>query len=144
MSQQIEGLLLDVKKGPGKTKSRDSKGRKAAPKKKPPSKPRPAALCTVPDCGRPTYARRLCQTHHRQQRVMGAIGTIRPYHKRTADTVKLAGLRLSPACAQRLQQRALGAGTSLGATIAGVLEAWTDRGERRRKTSRNNREHPRE
>jgi len=121
------------------TETKASKSRKAAPKKQPPSQPRTAALCSVPECGRPTLARRLCQTHHRQLRETGKVGTIRPYLKRNSDTVKFAGLRLSPLCAQRLQERAHETGTSLGATIAGVLQAWTERVERRRKTSKSNR-----
>ena len=43
--------------------------------------------CIVPDCGRPPYARGLCQTHHRQKTTTGKVREIRPYRKRTPGTV---------------------------------------------------------
>ncbi len=57
-------------------------------------------LCSSRGCGRPKYARGLCQTHHRQMLDAGKLKPIRPYRKRSADTVKLAGLRLTsyPLC----------------------------------------------
>jgi len=57
-----------------------------------PKKPQPS--CIVPDCGRPYFARGLCQTHHRQLLTTGKVKEIRPYRKRTDGTVKFAGPRL--------------------------------------------------
>jgi len=80
--------------------------------------------CIVPDCGRPPYARGLCQTHHRQKTTTGKLHEIRPYRKRTPGTVKVAGLRLSPHCADTVRAHAARTGLSLGATIAQILETW--------------------
>ncbi len=81
-------------------------------------------LCGVLDCGRPFYARGLCQTHHRQLLTTGRIRAIRPYRKRDPDTVKFAGLRLSRHCAAMLEQVAKSKGIAHGAVIAEVLEEW--------------------
>jgi hypothetical protein len=80
--------------------------------------------CIVPDCGRPPYARGLCQTHHRQKTTTGKLREIRPYRKRTPGTVKVAGLRLTPQCADAVRAHAAQIGLSLGAAIAQFLETW--------------------
>jgi hypothetical protein len=92
------------------------------PSRKPPDEI--PTLCRVPDCGRPDYTRELCQTHHRQMLTTGTVKPIRPYRKRTAGTVKFAGLRLTPQCAQRISQYAEREVVSLGAAIAFILEDW--------------------
>lgn len=79
-------------------------------------------LCNVPKCGRPRYAKGFCQTHHRQLLTKGTIKPIRPYRRRSPETVKCAGLRLSPACAENLEEQAERQGLSLGAIIADILE----------------------
>ena len=56
-------------------------------------KPRPGE-CTAPACGRPSYVRGMCQTHHRHLLTTGKVKPIRPYRKRSAGTVKFSGLRL--------------------------------------------------
>jgi len=90
-------------------------------------------MCRVRSCGRRTYARGLCQTHHRQLLQTGKVGTIRPYRPRSLQTVKFAGLRLSENCADRLEAYAEQRGIARGAAIADILEAWN---EKRRKESR--------
>jgi hypothetical protein len=80
--------------------------------------------CIVPECGRDFYARGLCQTHHRQLLTTGKVGTIRPYRQRSDGTVKFAGLRLSPHCAEMVRAHADRTGLSHGATIAKILEGW--------------------
>jgi len=80
--------------------------------------------CGEPDCGRPSYARGLCQTHHRQLITTGKTKPIRPYRRRTAGTVKFSGLRLSERCAELLGHAARRKGLSQNAVIAEVLEAW--------------------
>ncbi|HLL53645.1 MAG TPA: hypothetical protein VK447_08875 [Myxococcaceae bacterium] len=86
----------------------------------------------MPDCGRPSYARGLCQTHHRQKLTTGTLRPIRPYRKRIPGTVKLAGLRLSRHCAGLVRAHADGTGLSLGAAIAEILEAWHDSTRKKR------------
>jgi hypothetical protein len=81
-------------------------------------------MCTVRGCGRRSYARGLCQTHHRQLLQTGKVGTIRPYRPRSGETVKFAGLRLSDDCAEKLESYALRHGIARGAAIADILEAW--------------------
>jgi hypothetical protein len=66
----------------------------------------------------------LCQTHHRQLITTGELKPIRPYRRRRPDTVKLAGLRLTPPCAEALERRAKSRGLSMGAVIADLLEEW--------------------
>jgi hypothetical protein len=88
----------------------------------PSSTPSKSRNCTIRGCGRPTFARGLCQTHERHLQKFGEIREIRPYRHRTPGTVKFAGLRLSPRCAKQLQRHAGRRGISLGAAIADVLE----------------------
>ena len=83
--------------------------------------------CTVPDCGRPSYARGYCQTHHGQFLATGRTSPIRPYRTRAPGTVKLSGLRLTESCAEELTAYAQEHGISLGAAIAVVLERWNSR-----------------
>jgi len=91
----------------------------------PPSRiPRDSNVCIVPDCGRPAYARGLCQTHHRQLLTTGKLKAIRPYRKRSAGTVKFSGLRLTPECADQVEEYAKTNQVSLGAAIAFILEEW--------------------
>ena len=80
--------------------------------------------CIAPGCGRLPYARGLCQTHHRQKTTTGKLSPIRPYRERTPGTVKVAGLRLTPQCADAVRAHAAQIGLSLGAAIAQFLEAW--------------------
>ena len=81
-------------------------------------------ICAAEGCGRPAYARGLCQTHHRQMTTTGKLKPIRPYRKRSPGTVKLSGLRLTPQCADQIQRYADKMGISLGAAIAFILEEW--------------------
>jgi hypothetical protein len=83
--------------------------------------------CTFHGCGRDSYARGLCQTHHRQRLATGKLKPIRPYRKRSAGTVKFSGLRLSPGCIDTLEAYAEKRGLSHGAAIAEILEAWHSR-----------------
>ena len=83
---------------------------------------RKQSCCIVPNCGRPAYARGLCQTHHRQLLTTGKLKAIRPYRKRTLGTVKFSGLRLTPDCAEQVEQYANSRNVSLGAAIAYILE----------------------
>ena len=82
------------------------------------------AKCKVSGCGRPAYARGLCQTHHRQVRTLGKVQPIRPYRPRVTGTVKFSGLRLTPRCVELLKRRAESQDISYGATIAEILEDW--------------------
>lgn len=102
--------------------------RKKTRRSTPPRSPR---SCRVPGCGRPVSARDLCQTHDRQLRTTGEIKPIRPYRKRSPDTVKFSGLRLSLECAEQLEGKAERERTSLGGAIASVLEDWVRQGARR-------------
>ena len=96
----------------------------AGPRKRRPRAQDEQPSCIVPGCGRPPYARGLCQTHHRQKTTTGKLREIRPYRKRTPGTLKLAGLRLTPQCADAVRAQAAQTGLSLGATIAQLLETW--------------------
>jgi hypothetical protein len=87
--------------------------------------------CTVPDCGRPVYAKGCCQTHHRQLLATGELKEIRPYRQRTPGTEKLSGLRLSPHCIECIQEEAERENLSPGAVISRILEDWVRRGARR-------------
>ena len=86
------------------------------------------AVCIVPNCGRPPYARGLCQTHHRQLMTTGKLKPIRPYRPRKPGTEKFSGLRLSPVCVEQLELKAKRQGLSKGAAIAEILEAWVRSG----------------
>ena len=81
-------------------------------------------ICEVPDCGRPGYAQKHCQTHYRQFLLTGTVHSIRPYRPRTPGTVKFAGLRLSPGVAAAIKRIASKKRISHGAAIAYVLERW--------------------
>ena len=83
--------------------------------------------CHVGGCGRGQYARGLCQTHHRQFKTTGKMTSIRPYRERRPGTVKLAGLRLTPSCAETLKRTAKERDISYGALIAEVVEGWNKR-----------------
>jgi hypothetical protein len=80
--------------------------------------------CCVPECGRPTYARGLCQTPHRQLLKEGQIGVIRPYRTRSRGTVKFSGLRVTRECASEVKAYAKARRCSWGAAIAYILEDW--------------------
>ncbi len=100
---------------------------RASPQKKrgKPKHPKPEpGECIDPGCGRPAYARGMCQTHHRQLLITGTVKPIRPYRKRNAGTVKFSGLRLSPLCAGTVEAYAEKRGISRGAAIAEILENW--------------------
>ena len=81
-------------------------------------------LCSEPDCGRNAYARRLCQTHHRQVLKVGKVLPIRPYRPRTPGTVKYDQFRVTSLCADKLKTYADKRNLSEGAIIAEVLEDW--------------------
>lgn len=89
--------------------------------------------CTVRNCGRRSYARGLCQTHHRQLLQTGKVGSIRPYRPRSPETVKFAGLRLSSRCAEQLERYADHRHIARGAAIADILEAWNHKRARDRR-----------
>jgi hypothetical protein len=82
----------------------------------------PITMCIAPKCGRHSYARGLCQTHHRQMLRTGERKPIRPYRPRQPGTVKFAGLRLSKRCATMLGRYATQRDFSLGAAVADLLE----------------------
>ncbi len=84
-------------------------------------KPRPGE-CIHPGCGRKSYARGLCQAHHRQLLTTGKLKPIRPYRKRSPETVKFAGLRVTRHCARTVRAYAKRRGISYGAAIAEILE----------------------
>lgn len=109
---------LEMKPKRGRPRSRATARERGRPKRSEQSS------CIAPDCGRPAYARELCQTHHRQQSTTGKLRSIRPYRKRRTGTVKLAGLRLSHHCAAMVRAHAERTGVSLGAAIADILETW--------------------
>ena len=87
-----------------------------------------ARTCAVPGCWRPPFTRGHCQTHHKQLATTGALAPIRAYRKRSSGTRKFAGLRLSPACIEHIEQKAEREGLSNGAVIAAILEAWVQAG----------------
>lgn len=87
-------------------------------------------ICKVPGCGRPRAARELCQTHDRQLRTTGELTRIRPYRARSSETVQYAGFRLSPECAEHIEQLTFEQGRSRGAVITEILEEWGKRGAR--------------
>jgi hypothetical protein len=53
----------------------------------------------------------------------GKLNPIRPYRKRSTGTVKFAGFRLTPHCAQTVDAYAEERGLSRGAAIAQILES---------------------
>jgi hypothetical protein len=91
-------------------------------------------FCKVPNCGRKSYARGLCQTHHRQLLTTHKLKPIRPYRKRKSGTVKFAGLRLTPGCATKVGAYATEQGIAPGAAIAKILEEWVAKGAKRAKS----------
>ena len=102
---------------------------RASPQRKPghPKLPKPegdADTCSVEACGRPSYARGLCQTHHRQMLTTGKLKPIRAYRRRSPGTVKFAGLRLTPLCVEQVESYAERHEISPGAAIAAILEEW--------------------
>jgi len=104
--------------------------RKRARKKpaKPLHPPPLPGFCKVPNCGRRAYARKVCQTHHRQLMTARKLQPIRPYRKRTDGTVYFAGLRLSRRCAEKVDAYAREQGIAHGAAIATILEDWVAKG----------------
>jgi hypothetical protein len=78
----------------------------------------------VRDCGRPAYARGLCQTHHRHVLEGKEPVPIRPYRPRAPNTIKFSGLRLTRSCAEKLAGFAQARRISRGAAIAEILEQW--------------------
>lgn len=92
-------------------------------------KTRGASPCSVSGCGRPAYAKGMCQTHHRQMLQTGKTKPIRPYRERTKGTVKLVGFRVSAECADLINSTAAKRGLSLGAVISDVLEDWNSRSD---------------
>jgi hypothetical protein len=110
-----------------KTKRKRSKAPAGPRERKPrrtaaPDTPEP--LCSESECGRPAYARGLCQTHHRQWLTTGKTKPIRPYRAREPGTVKFSGLRLTKDCAQKLERDARRKRISRSSVIAEVLEQW--------------------
>lgn len=103
-------------------KKRGASGKKVSP-----------AHCRSPGCLRRSYARGLCQTHHRQLLKTGKLKPIRPYRPRAPGTVKHAGLRLSAHAAELLDRECEARRLSRGAIIAEVLEEWTRRRKSRAK-----------
>ena len=95
---------------------------------KPPHPPPSRGVCMVPDCGRRSYARKVCQTHYRQLKTARKLQPIRPYRKRSDGTVKFAGLRLTRGCAEKVDAYATEQGIALGDAIARILEDWVARG----------------
>lgn len=89
--------------------------------------------CSVPKCGRATFAKGLCQTHHRQLLTKGTISPIRPYQKRRPGTVKLAGHRVAPETAELLREYAGERQMSLGAVIAEIAHEWAIKKRGRKK-----------
>jgi len=88
------------------------------------SKPLTPERCTAPACGRRAYVGGLCQTHHRQKKTTGQLQPIRPYRRRKPGTVKFAGLRLTPTCADLIAEHAQARHLSVGAALAEILEGW--------------------
>ena len=88
--------------------------------------------CEVANCGRPRSAYGYCQSHYRQIRETGHTNPIRPYRPRASGTIKYAGLRITPACAQAIERFAKKYDLSNGAAIAAVLESWAQPRNRRR------------
>jgi hypothetical protein len=74
----------------------------------------------------------MCQTHHRQWVTSGRTWPIRPYRRRAPNTVKFAGLRLTPTSARAIARYAEARGLSHSAAIAQLLEQWTGRSGRGR------------
>lgn len=88
-------------------------------------------LCSVPNCGRPFFARGLCQTHDRQLRTTGELRPIRHYRTRAPGTVKLAGHRVSASSADVIRAEAKRRKRSLGALISEIVEGWAARRKKR-------------
>ena len=85
-------------------------------------------VCMVPNCGRRSYARGLCQTHHKQFLATGEVKPIRPYRPRSTGTITFSGLRLSKNAAREVDRKAARERTSRGAAVAAILEAWVRHG----------------
>jgi len=84
--------------------------------------------CVAPKCGRPLYARELCQTHHRMFLDTGELQPIRPYRPRRTETIKFGGLRLRAEAANHLDELAEQRHQTRTAVMTDVLEAWVRRG----------------
>lgn len=91
-----------------------------AKRAKPPSAPK---RCYASGCTRPYYASGYCQTHWRHVRETGAPREIHPYRKRLTTT-KVAGLRVSPECAEQLLAVAKQTGMSPHAVMTAALDQW--------------------
>lgn len=94
--------------------------RAVAKRSKPPSAPK---RCYASGCTRPYYASGYCQTHWRHVRETGEPREIHPYRKRQT-TKKVAGLRVSPECAEQLLAVAGETRTSPHAVMTAALEQW--------------------
>jgi len=90
-----------------------------------------SGICKEPECGRKSYARGLCQTHHRQLLTTGNLKPIRPYRKRESGTVKFAGLRLTRGCAAKVGAYATEQRIGHSAAISKILEEWVAQGAKR-------------
>ncbi|HLL55962.1 MAG TPA: hypothetical protein VK447_20540 [Myxococcaceae bacterium] len=82
-------------------------------------------VCNVPECGRPLYARGMCQTHSRQQRVHGRVREITRHRPRRKGAVKVTGgLSLSPDAAGVVKQAAQDRGLTVYQLVTDILEEW--------------------
>jgi len=89
--------------------------------------------CAVADCCRKVLARGLCQTHYKQLKKLGALRPIRECRPSRSGAVKLLGLSVLPACAEKVRQCSGETGMSLNAVITDVIEKWALRRHRQRR-----------
>jgi hypothetical protein len=87
--------------------------------------------CAVADCFRKVVARGLCQTHNKHLKKLGAFRPIRESRPPRSGAVKLNGLSVTPACAEKLKHCAGETGLAVNAVITDVIEKWALRRHRR-------------
>ena len=84
-------------------------------------------VCTFGDCGRPSRALGLCQTHYKHQRKFGKPRPINPKRQGREGTVRYSGLSLTTECAQAIDKLATRQGLAPNAIITDILESWAKR-----------------
>jgi predicted nucleic acid-binding Zn ribbon protein len=84
-------------------------------------------VCTFEDCGRPSRALGLCQTHYKHQRKFGKPRPINPKRQGREGTVRYSGLSLTTECAQAIDKLATRQGLAPNAIITDILESWAKR-----------------
>lgn len=84
-------------------------------------------ICIFEDCGRPSRALGLCQTHYKHLRKFGKPRPINPKRQGREGTVRYSGLSLTKECAAAIDKLARRTHLAPNAIITDILEGWAKR-----------------